>query len=113
MAALLPLLLLIPLWLLLVRPQQRRVRAQRAMVLSLQAGDEVLTSAGIYGSIIDLDDEVVTLEVAEGVRLRVARMAIGRRLTPHPEDFGGEVPAPPPAIEDEADQPVPPPADEQ
>ena len=72
-AALLPLLLLIPLWLLLVRPQQRRVRAQRAMVLSLQQGDDVLTSAGIYGTIIDLDDEVVTLEVAEGVRLRIAR----------------------------------------
>jgi preprotein translocase subunit YajC len=83
------------------------------MVLSLQQGDEVITSAGIYGTIIDLDDEVVSLEVAEGVRLRIARMAIGRRLTPHPEDFGTEAPPPPAAIEDEAGQALPPPADEQ
>ena len=81
MTALLPLLLLIPLWLLLVRPQQRRIRAQQAMVRALEVGDEVLTSSGIYGTIVDLDDEVVMLEVAEGVRLRIARMAIGRQLS--------------------------------
>lgn len=80
MQALLPLLLLIPLWLLLVRPQQRRIRAQQAMVRALQVGDEVIMSAGIYGTIVTLDDEVATLTVADGVQLRVARMAIARRL---------------------------------
>jgi preprotein translocase subunit YajC len=55
------------------------------MARSLEVGDEVLTSSGIYGSIVDLDGEVVALEVAEGVRLRIARMAIGQRLGP-PDD---------------------------
>ncbi len=112
MTALLPLLLLIPLWFLLVRPQQRRVRAQQAMVRSLQAGDDVLTSAGIYGSIVDLDDEVVTLQVADGVRLRVARMAIGRRLTAHPGENAIDG-MPSPSESGEPDQPLlPPPADD-
>ncbi|MDQ6697928.1 MAG: preprotein translocase subunit YajC [Actinomycetota bacterium] len=113
MPALLPLLLLIPLWFLLVRPQQRRVRAQQALVRSLRAGDDVLTSAGIYGSIVDLDDEVVTLEVADGVRLRVARMAVGRRLSAHEDELSGGGAADTP-IESDTDHTIlRPPPDEQ
>lgn len=112
MQALLPLLLLIPLWFLLVRPQQRRVRAQQAMVRSLQVGDDILTSSGIYGSIVDLDDEVVTLQVADDVRLRIARMAIGRRLTAHADEMGGSATD----VPDDSDPSrtlLPPPPDEQ
>ena len=42
-------------WVLFILPQQRRVRAHQALVATLEAGDEVVTAAGIYGSIVDLD----------------------------------------------------------
>lgn len=84
--AFLPVLLLIPLWFLLVRPQQKRLRAQQEVVRSLRVGDEIISGAGIYGTIVELDAEVILLEVAEGVRLRVARLAVGRRLTPHADE---------------------------
>jgi preprotein translocase subunit YajC len=86
-ASFLPVLLLIPLWFLLVRPQQKRVRAQQAMVLSLETGDEVITTGGIYGTIVELEGDVALLDVAPGVQLRVARQAVGRRLTPHADDL--------------------------
>jgi len=92
----LPILLLIPLWFLLVRPQQRRLRAQQEMVRSLQVGDDVITSAGIYGTIVDLDDETASLEVADGVEIRIARMAVGRRLS---TDEEGQAPLDPPVDE--------------
>lgn len=110
--ALLPLLLLIPLWFLLVRPQQQRVRAQQALVRSLDVGDDILTSSGIYGTIVGLDDEVATLEVAEGVRLRIARAAIGRKFTTADEPAGGAVPPPLGAAGSEL-PPPPPPSEEQ
>jgi preprotein translocase subunit YajC len=53
-------------------------------VASLQVGDEVVTSGGIYGTIRGLDDGTVDLEVASGVKLRVARGAIAQRIEPEP-----------------------------
>lgn len=81
MSYLIPLLLIIPLWFLFVRPQQRRLRAQQEMVSSLEVGDDVITSAGMYGTVVALDEAVATVEVAPGVPVRMARQAIGRRLT--------------------------------
>jgi preprotein translocase subunit YajC len=65
---------------LLVRPQRRQMMAHRALMASLEAGDEVVTMGGIFGRIQRLDDEVVDLEVAPGISLRVARSAISRRI---------------------------------
>ncbi len=75
----LPLLLLM-MYLLVIRPQQQRIRAQQAVVASLEVGDEVVSSAGIFGRVAALDEEVATLEVAAGVELRFARQAIARRV---------------------------------
>lgn len=79
-----PLLVLVislgAMWLLFILPQQRRVRAHQAVVARLQVGDEVMTTAGIYGTVTELDDEVVHLAVAPGTVIRVARGAVGRRL---------------------------------
>jgi preprotein translocase subunit YajC len=63
---------------LIVRPQRRRAAAQRTFVQSLEVGDEVFTNGGILGVIRDLDDEMVGLEVAPGVVLQVARVAIAQ-----------------------------------
>ncbi|HMG27403.1 MAG TPA: preprotein translocase subunit YajC [Acidimicrobiia bacterium] len=74
--------------LLIVRPQRRQMAAHRALVASLQVGDEVVTSGGIYGTIRSLDDGTIDLEVASGVVLRVARGAIAQRIEPetHPAE---------------------------
>ena len=74
-------LLLLAMYFLVIRPQQQRIRAQQSLVAALQVGDEVVSSAGIYGRITALDDEIAMLEVADGIELRLARGAIARRLT--------------------------------
>lgn len=66
------------LWVIFILPQQRRVRAHQALVASVQPGDQVILSAGIYGRVVDLGPEELTLEVAPGVELRVARQAVLR-----------------------------------
>ena len=62
---------------LLIRPQMKRQKEHRQMVEGLQVGDEVVTQGGILGRITDLDDQFATLEVADGVKLRVQRHAMG------------------------------------
>ena len=65
-------------WLLLVRPQARRQRELASMQSSLVVGDEVMLTSGVFGTVRDLDDEVVHVEVATGVTLRVVRGAVGQ-----------------------------------
>ena len=85
MAALLPILLLIVLmYFLLIRPQQKRMREQQSMLSAVEEGDEVLTTAGIYGFITAMEGDVVWVEIAEGVEVRVAKGAIARRVAPAP-----------------------------
>jgi preprotein translocase subunit YajC len=79
-------LLLLAMYFLVIRPQQQRIRAQQALVAALEVGDEVVSSAGIYGRITSLSDEIATLEVADGVELRLARGAVARRL-PRPGEL--------------------------
>src|SRR5215470_11508146 len=83
MAALLPILLLIVLmYFLLIRPQQRRMKEQQALLSAVAEGDEVLTTAGVYGFITAMEGDVVWVEIAEGVEVRVAKGAIARRVDP-------------------------------
>jgi preprotein translocase subunit YajC len=67
-------------WLLVVRPQQRRVRAHQALVDAVQVGDDVILSAGIFGRIVELSPDEMTLTIARGVEIRVARQAVLRRV---------------------------------
>ena len=81
----LPLMFLV-LWAIVILPQQRRMRAHQALVSVLEEGDEVMTTSGILGTITAIDDEVLHLEVSPGVRLRIVRAAIARRMNePEPE----------------------------
>ena len=87
MAALIPVLFFgLLMWVLLIRPQQQRVRRQQLLVRALEVGDSVITIGGIYGTIVELDDEDVTLEVAENTHIRLIRAAISRRLTTDDDD---------------------------
>jgi preprotein translocase subunit YajC len=81
--AFLPLLLIgVVFYFLLIRPQNQRRRAQMEMQSAIEVGDEIVTTAGIYGTITEIDDDygIVSLEVAPGTEIRVARAAIATRL---------------------------------
>ncbi|MBM3672454.1 MAG: preprotein translocase subunit YajC [Actinobacteria bacterium] len=71
-------LLFVAFYVFVVRPQRRQVTAHRAFVASLEIGDEVITAGGLYGTVRALRDDVVELEVADGVVVRMARAAIAR-----------------------------------
>jgi preprotein translocase subunit YajC len=72
-------------YLLFVRPQKKRRMQQEQIVNELSVGDEVLTAGGIYGTIAGLDDDLVTVEIAPGTEVKVARRAIAG-VTPDPDD---------------------------
>jgi preprotein translocase subunit YajC len=61
---------------LLIRPQQKRMKEQQAMLSRLAAGDEVVTTGGILGRIIEVNDTFITLEIADGVRIKVQKSQI-------------------------------------
>ncbi len=87
MEALLPLLITFGLmWVLLIRPQKRRVQLQQAMVASLRAGDEIITTSGVYGTILSVDEETLFVEVAPGVNLRMVRGSVGQRIGPDDDE---------------------------
>lgn len=61
---------------LLIRPQQKRQKQHREMVAALAKGDEVVTVGGTLGKITDVGENFVTLEVAQGVQIKVQRTAV-------------------------------------
>jgi preprotein translocase subunit YajC len=80
-------LIVVGFYFLIVRPQRRRAAEQRALIAGLKTGDEVITNGGIHGTVRRLDDEVVDLEIAKGVVIKVARGAVAARpLAPEPDD---------------------------
>ncbi|MCZ7526133.1 MAG: preprotein translocase subunit YajC [Acidimicrobiia bacterium] len=80
-------LLALAFFFLIVRPQRQRLAAHRALVASLEVGDEILTSSGIFGRIRTLDVTTAEVEIAPGVVVKVARDAISQRLVePAPGD---------------------------
>lgn len=77
-------------WVLLIRPQQRRVRLQRALVESLQAGDEIITSGGLCGTILSVDQEILVVELSPGVTVRMLRAAVQQRVGPDEDEDDGD-----------------------
>jgi preprotein translocase subunit YajC len=75
---------------LIVRPQRRRLAAHRAFVASIEVGDEVVTTGGVFGTVRRLDDDRVDLEVAPGVVIGVARAAIAQSATSTAVGSGSE-----------------------
>ena len=67
--------------LFLMFTQRRRAQQTQAMQASLAVGEEVVTTSGLYGTIVALDDTVVTLDVGEGRTLRYDRRAVGMRAS--------------------------------
>ena len=65
---------------LLIRPQQKRAKAQRALVSSIGVGDRVVTIGGIHGVVQSVDDDTLILEVAPGISVTMSRSSVGRRV---------------------------------
>jgi len=65
---------------LMIRPQQKKQKELKALLDNLSYGDMVMTTGGIHGKITGLADQVVTLEIADKVRIKIARSAIGAVL---------------------------------
>lgn len=77
LGGLLPLIILFVLfYFLLIRPQSKRAKEHKNMVAALAKGDEVVTNGGILGKISALDENFVTLEVNQGVEIKLQRNAI-------------------------------------
>ncbi len=76
-AAFIPIILMFVIfYFLLIRPQQKKAKEHQNMVNNLRKGDRVITSGGIYGEITSLDDNSVTVEIADKVRVKVSRPSI-------------------------------------
>ena len=61
---------------LLIRPQQKKAKEHQAMVTKLSTGDEVVTTGGILGKIIEVGDAFVTLEIAPNVQIKVQKFQV-------------------------------------
>jgi preprotein translocase subunit YajC len=70
------------LYFLLIRPQRAQQRKHAELLGALKPGDEVLTAGGIYGEVVQLDEERVMLEIDEDVRIAVARRSIASIVPP-------------------------------
>jgi preprotein translocase YajC subunit len=93
LVGILPLLLMgVVFYFLLIRPQSQRRRAQMQMQADLEIGDDVVTTAGIYGTVTEIDEDfgIVTLEVAPNTEIRMSRAAVAQRLVDD-EDMDDEV----------------------
>jgi preprotein translocase subunit YajC len=77
-----PFILVGAVYFLMLRPQQQRVARQKALIASVQAGDEVVTAGGMVGHVRRMDDERIWLEVAPGVEITLLRGAIAQRVLP-------------------------------
>jgi len=65
---------------LILRPQQKKMKEQQAMLSALAAGDAVITTSGILGTVKELSDKVIALEIANNVQIKVLRSQISQKL---------------------------------
>lgn len=82
-----PLLSMLPLvimvvvfYFLLIRPQSKRAKEHRALIAALEVGNEVATNGGILGKVTEVGEQFVTVEIADGVRVKVQRHTISQVL---------------------------------
>jgi preprotein translocase subunit YajC len=79
-------------YLLIMRPARTRQRKQMELMSSLEPGAQVMTTAGVYGTVVSMDEDDARIEIAPGVVIRVVKAAIGKVIQP---DSAPSDPAPP------------------
>ena len=70
------------LYLVMIRPQRQQQRRHAEMIQGLKAGDEIITVGGLYGDVTGVEDDRVTVEIAEDVEVEVAKRAIASIVPP-------------------------------
>ena len=70
---------------LIVRPQRRNAMIRRQLLSAVQVGDEIVSTGGVYGTVVAIEDDTLDVEIAPGVVVKLARGAVGARITPESE----------------------------
>jgi preprotein translocase subunit YajC len=73
-------LMFVLLYFLMIRPQMKRAKEQKAMIDALQKGDEVVAAGGLVGKIVEISEHYATLEVAANTEIRVQKASVGLLL---------------------------------
>jgi preprotein translocase subunit YajC len=82
-----------------IRPQQRQRKAHQALLASLKRGDRIITAAGIYGTVKRVEENIVVVEIAKGVSMKIARRAVAEIIR---DSAQARAAAPEPAIRGKA-----------
>lgn len=90
LASLLPFVIIIVIfWFLLIRPQQKKQRQVQEMQRQLEVGDTVMLTSGFIGTVTEITDDYLGVELGEGMTVRVIRAAIGQKVDPTSPLAGG------------------------
>ena len=71
-------LMFLVLYFLLLRPQMKKQKNQQRMIDELEKNDEIVTSGGIHGTILNIKDDILVVKIAENVKIEVSRAAVSR-----------------------------------
>lgn len=66
---------------MIIRPQQKRAKEREKLLSNVQKGDKVITSGGLHGTVVFIDEKTVLIQVADNVKLKYERSAIGTIVT--------------------------------
>jgi preprotein translocase subunit YajC len=75
-----PIVLIVAMYFMMIRPQMKRQKEHKSLLDKLSRGDEIITSGGIAGTVAEIGDNFVTVEIADGVKVRVQKAAVGNVL---------------------------------
>ena len=84
-------LLFVIFYFLLIRPQQKQAKQHREMIAALKKGDKIVSTGGLHGTITGLKDDVVTMEIAPKVRVKISRASISRLIREEGNTGGSQV----------------------
>ena len=79
-------LLLVVMYVLMIRPQRQRQQQQQAMIDACNVGDDILTTGGIYGTVVESEGDDLVVEIAEGTTVHMTRRGVAAVLPPETED---------------------------
>lgn len=79
--AFVPLLLMfVVFYFILIRPQQKKQKSHREMLQTLKTGDQIITTGGLFGTIVDINEQKITLRIADNVKVEVGRSFVASRV---------------------------------
>jgi preprotein translocase subunit YajC len=73
-------IILIVFWFLMIRPQMKKAKEHQNLLAGLQKGDEVVTNGGVLGKVVQVQEQLLTLEIARGVEIQVQKHAVQQVL---------------------------------